>query len=228
VADEPITPDFYRYRWRPIVAAHLHRHEVTVQWVDGVHLDCHALWLAENADGVGLDPVTRESVIDPGELPDPGDLVAADVDDRGALVLGWRSGTVSVVHPGWLRHIADGNADPQAYIPTERTWTAADLAEPPTFDGSRILEQPEVLADWLDAMVRFGLARLRTSPRSSARSGDRTSGTSSASPPIWSRTAPRTPASTWASTPTCQRGRPHRVSSSCTVWRTPSAAAGRA
>jgi gamma-butyrobetaine dioxygenase len=43
-------------------------------------------------------------------------------------------------------------------------WTADDFSEPPTIDGSRILEADDVLEHWLSLLVQFGLCRLADTP----------------------------------------------------------------
>lgn len=159
------TPDFYTYEWLPLSEVSLDGDGwVTCVWPDGTQSRCYALWLAENTAGMGLDPVTRESMIDPGDLPEPADLLTATRTDDGALELTWRSGQVTHAHPGWLRHIADGEASPAATLPDMQPWTAADFTEPPTVDGSNVLNDHGVLHEWLTLMRRFGLARLANTP----------------------------------------------------------------
>lgn len=148
---------------------------VTVAWADGVELACYALWLAESCDGLGLDPVTRESTLDPADLPAPEALAAAEVAADGRLVLRWRLAgpagpeTVTEVHPGWLRHVADGRHQPHAALPAPEPWTAAGLGgEPPSLDGSAILDDDRVLVAWLHQLIRWGLGRLRNTPTTEA------------------------------------------------------------
>jgi gamma-butyrobetaine dioxygenase len=160
----PLTPDFYEYEWSPLVAARLVDGTVTVDWADGATLECYSLWLAENAPGLGVEPQSREGMIDPADLPQASDLLDAAVGPDGDLVLIWSGDLVARVHPGWLRHVADGAHRPDSYLPARETWTATDLPEPPTIDGSRVLDDPGVLAEWLTTLVRYGLARLRDTP----------------------------------------------------------------
>jgi gamma-butyrobetaine dioxygenase len=161
----PITPDFIAHPWMPLVSAEvLGDGFVRVAWRDGRTFDAYSLWLAENADGYGLEPSSRESMLEPLDLPEPSDLCAADVDDDGALRVQWSSGHVARIHPGWLRHAADGSFLPDALLPQRIVWTAASLAEPPTFDGRAVLDDPKVFEQWLTAMVSYGLARLADTP----------------------------------------------------------------
>ena len=165
-----MTPDFYSYSWTPLMSADLAHGFVNVTWADGVTLPAYSLWLAENTHGMGLEPGSREGMIDPADLPAADDLVTANVDREGALELGWRSGVTTRVHPGWLRHVADGRHRPGAYLPEHEMWrsdelaTPPSLAEPPSIDGSHVLDDVDVLTEWLTLMVRFGLARLRNTP----------------------------------------------------------------
>ena len=105
----------------------------------------YSLWLAENVDGYGLEPRTHESMLEPRDLPAPGDLVDASVDADGALVLAWANGKRGRAHPGWLRHVAEGGHLPAAVLPEPTMWTGADFAEPPTLDGGAVLHDDAVL-----------------------------------------------------------------------------------
>ena len=116
-AGAPLTPDFYEYEWSPLVAARLADGTVTVEWADGATLECYSLWLAENAPGLGVEPRSREGMIDPADLPPASDLLDAAVGPDGDLVLSWSGGLVARVHPGWLRHVADGAHRPGSYLP---------------------------------------------------------------------------------------------------------------
>jgi gamma-butyrobetaine dioxygenase len=154
---EVLTPDFDSYWWIPITEVDSDVPMVRVHWPDGVSIDCFALWLFENT--VAIDPITRESMIDPGSLPDASVLVDADLD-QGALRLTWRDGQVSTVHPGWLRSVAEGHHVPGA-VAELVTWDAS-IGEPPTFDGSEVLRDDAALEAWVAALVSHGLARLRS------------------------------------------------------------------
>ena len=160
----PMTPDFYSYVWAPLSTATLADGFVTVEWADGATLQAYALWLAENTHGMGLEPGSREGMIDPADLPAATDLVDATVAADGALELSWQSGVTTRVHPGWLRHVADGRHRPESYLPEHEMWRSSAYPEPPTVDGTHVLDDIEVLTEWLTLMVRYGLARLRNTP----------------------------------------------------------------
>ena len=155
------TPDFNTYVWTPIERVTGELPMVRVHWADGVELDCYALWLFENT--LAIDRITRESTVDPFDLPDPSVLAHAHVGPEGALVVVWADGTESQAHPGWLRSIADADHVPDAVFGTPTVWTAA-IEEPPTFDGGAVLDDDAVLEEWLTALVTHGLARLRRTP----------------------------------------------------------------
>ncbi len=158
----PITPDFAAHAWAALGAVAFEPPNVRLRWPDGTALDAHALWLYECTRAI--DPATREATVDPGSLPGESFLVDAGLADDGSLVLQWVDGEASRVHPGWLRHVADGAHLPHAAIGTAQTWTAADFVEPPSFDGSNVLGDPAVFEEWLATLCTVGLARLRGTP----------------------------------------------------------------
>lgn len=160
---EPITPDFYQYAPAPLATATLSNESVTLGWADGVNLNAHPLWLAENTLGLGLEPKTREGMIDPSDLPPTNALTAVAVTADGHLELSWAigSGIVTLANSGWLRHVADVRHLPGSYLPEQQLWTAADFAEPPSVDGANILDDDDAFHEWLMLMARYGLGRLR-------------------------------------------------------------------
>jgi gamma-butyrobetaine dioxygenase len=160
----PKTPDFIDHGWCALSSAALHDGFVTVAWPDGARFDAYSLWLAENADGYGLEPKVRESTIEPRDLPVSADLRTVAVDGDGALVLDWAGRPPIRVHPGWLRYVADGRHLPASPLPPITTWTADTFTEPPTLDGSDILDDPGVMEAWLTALAQYGLCRLAGTP----------------------------------------------------------------
>lgn len=162
----PLTPDFIPHSWRPLADATLISETgfVRVTWPDGHSFDAYSLWLAENADGYGLEPSSRESTLEPRDLPSPSALVSCSVDADGCLLLEWQDARVTRVHPGWLRHVADDKHLPSSALPQQTTWTATDFAEPPTMDGAHILDDDGVLEEWISTMVKYGICRLVNTP----------------------------------------------------------------
>ena len=57
---QPLTPDFITHQWQPIESATLEDGFIRVTWLDGLSFDAYSLWLAENAEGYGLEPLSRE------------------------------------------------------------------------------------------------------------------------------------------------------------------------
>jgi gamma-butyrobetaine dioxygenase len=156
----PRTPDFHDHEWTPLAAAELVDGFVRLTWGDGAQFDAYGLWLAENADGYGLEPTVRESKLEPCDLPGPEALTRARVDGDGALVLDWSDGRCGRLHPGWLRYVADGRLLPDAALPRPTVWSTSDFTEPPTVDGSSVLDDDEVLEEWLALLVEYGICRL--------------------------------------------------------------------
>ena len=70
LARELPTPDYYSYPWSALASASLTAHgTAALTWPDGTTLECHPVWLRENAPGPGgIDPVTRECDLDPAHL----------------------------------------------------------------------------------------------------------------------------------------------------------------
>jgi len=163
-SNAPRTPDFIDHRWDPLASAAVRDGFVTVRWPDGVEFAAYSLWLAENADGYGLEPTVRESALEPTDLPADSALVSASVDHDGALVVDWEHRRGVRIHPGWLRYVADRRHLPESAMPPITRWTADDFDEPPTIDGSGVLDDESVLERWLTELVRHGICRLANTP----------------------------------------------------------------
>jgi gamma-butyrobetaine dioxygenase len=164
----PGTPDFDTYPvTETIAAAKTDGDVVTVSWSDGLESRYHAQWLRENAaDPETINPLTRESTYDLVAAPDDLRAASVNVDTAGALAVRFEpEGHETAFHPGWLRAHDYSNGPASAIDPVApQVWTAADHTEPPSFDGAAILTDDAVLNDWLTALARFGLARLRDVP----------------------------------------------------------------
>ncbi len=160
----PRTPDFIDHPWEPLASAEVHDGFVALTWPDGTTFEAYSLWLAENADGYGLEPTVRESTLEPTDLPDAAALVSASVDHDGALLIDWNNRSGVRVHPGWLRHVADRRHLPASALPIAAPWTAADFDEPPTIEGSSILGDDAVMEQWLAGLVQHGICRLEHTP----------------------------------------------------------------
>jgi len=168
--DLPPTPDFDSYPVPADVveaAVEAEGSQLRVVWSDGRVSRYHAIWLRDNAtDKENLNLDTREQRSDITALPEGIAITAARVEPCGALALRWNVGSVvSRFHPGWL-YVNDysNGAAKVAVDVAPLLWDAETLPEPSTFDGARILEDDVVLEDWLKAVCRQGIARLRNVP----------------------------------------------------------------
>ncbi len=159
-----LTPDFYSYPQTELASAELDGDWVQLGWPDGLTLRAHRFWLTENTPGRGFDRTSRESIIDPSAIADQSRLSFADVSKDGSLHLTWVDGEQAMLHPGWLRHVADGKHRPGSYLPTRQQWDTSVISEPPTTNGSRVLEDSAVMYHWLSDLARYGVARMTQTP----------------------------------------------------------------
>jgi len=162
MSKNPLTPDFISHEWQPIISASLSEGFVKVEWADGLSFNAYCLWLAENADGYGLEPLSRESMLEPRLLPDPQALTACSVGPNGELHIKWQDGRENAIHPGWLRYVAEGRLKPDSSLPQFRSWDTKDLIEPPTVSYSDF-DDPK-FKQWLALLIRYGIARLTDTP----------------------------------------------------------------
>ena len=134
------TPDFYDYAWLPAASVHVVGRFVRVAWSDGTTLDAFDWWLRENAvDAGGVDLATREHLLDPANVAEELRIGSAELTVDGALAVTFEpDGAKAQFHPGWLRHVADGNHRAQSWLPTATSWMPTTFSEPPTFDLSLI------------------------------------------------------------------------------------------
>lgn len=157
------TPDFYSYPWVGLDSAAVDDDFVCLVWSDGTKYRAYKLWLRENAvDAGGVDLATREGLMDPAHHSEITSVESVSVDENGALRVRWSpNGVDTVYHPGWLRHVAQNQHLPSSWLPTPIVWTAAELPEPPTHDGTFAFSDPEVLRAWGNDLMAYGIARLR-------------------------------------------------------------------
>ena len=156
----PLTPDFYRYEWHPLSGVRLDGEFVVAGWADGAELHCYRWWLAEQRE---FEPSSREGLLEPCDLGDHWQVADAWVEADGALAVRWvHDSVVSRYHPGWLRHIADGQFRPQSFLPDPIPWDSSVLPEPVTYDGPTVLADPETFRQWLNDLAAYGLTRLRS------------------------------------------------------------------
>jgi len=160
------TPDFYDYPWHVPESVEIRERVLRITWADGVVFDAFDLWLLENAVGAGgVDPATREGLIDPALLELDARLTSAEIDEFGAVHAGFTCQAAPArFNPGWLRHVAEGLHRPASWLPQPQPWTAVELSEPPTHDGPAVLTDDAAFAGFMNDLVQFGLARLRELP----------------------------------------------------------------
>lgn len=166
MTDAPLlTPDFdsWPITRRPTAAA-IVGGDVVVTWPDGTASRFDVWWLIDNSPmPEHVNRTTREPTLDLSTLPDDFHATAAHVEASGAVFVEWSHGIApSRYHPGWLAaHAYDGGGFDADDRPVPVTWDAATMAEPPSFDGSRILEDDATLEAWLTAVAVYGFGRLR-------------------------------------------------------------------
>ena len=151
-----LAPDFYHYSSAPIAAVTEGDDALVVSWSDGRQLSCHRFWLRENTLGHGgIDPATREGIMDPAELSDSMQISAFELSDSGDLCVIWSpegadESVISTYHSGWLRHIAEGQHLPESWVPAPEAWTAATLPAPPRRNADAVLKDDDALCDMLN------------------------------------------------------------------------------
>ena len=154
----PLTPDFYRYEWHSLGSVRLDGEFVVVEWADGAELRCFRWWLAEQRD---YEISSREGLLEPRDLGDHMRVEDAWIESDGALAVRWaHDGAVSRHHPGWLRHIADGQYRPESFLPPPIPWDSSILPAPVGYHGPTVLADPETFRLWLNDLVAYGLTRL--------------------------------------------------------------------
>ena len=160
-ADCP-TPDYYTYPWAALASASLTASgTAALGWPDGTTLECHPMWLRENAPGAGgIDPVTRECELDPAHIDAHLFLGRIELDGGALDVTFEPEHRDARFHPGWLRHVADQMHRPFAVIPAPVPWTAVEHSEPVAHDGPAVLLDDDALAAALSDLARYGLVRL--------------------------------------------------------------------
>ena len=154
----PLTPDFYRYEWHSLSGVRLDGEFVVAEWADGAELRCFRWWLAEQRD---YEISSREGLLEPRDLGDHMRVEDAWIESDGALAVRWaHDGAVSRHHPGWLRHIADGQYRPESFLPPPIPWDSSILPAPVGYHGPTVLADPETFRLWLNDLIAYGLTRL--------------------------------------------------------------------
>lgn len=165
-SDGVAVPDFYHYAKAPLATVQHQGDFLELAWPDGQRLRCHRYWLRENAMGVGgIDPATREGLLDPGELTEAMVMASVELTDVGDLSILWQpDGQRCVYHGGWLRHIAEGQHLPQSWLPRPRPWRAETRTGPPRRVALPVLEDDHALCDVLNDLIETGVCVLEQAP----------------------------------------------------------------
>lgn len=160
----PLTPDFDVWPIRCSVQDVSHSEDaMSVTWSDGSQSQHHALLLRENStDPITTHPKAREMAIGPEEIPEDLCIKAVALQVSGAVWVEFSDGLQTEYHPGWLHGSAWFGEEPSVDL---TLWTAKEQPEPPTFDGPMALADQKVFLSWLEALQRFGVARLRGLPQ---------------------------------------------------------------
>jgi gamma-butyrobetaine dioxygenase len=159
-----LTPDFDSFPIdQTIAAAGVRPTHVDVVWSDGRRTPFHHIWLRDNCScPVCVHQVTKEQMFELVTVPADARPASAIVDAEGALVVTWSEDShVSRFHPGWLRHHAYDNASRSERTATRTTWDSSTFDAPPTFDALAVLTEDDALYEWLSALARYGVSRVR-------------------------------------------------------------------
>jgi len=159
-------PDFYHYAPAPLSSVDHHGDFLELHWADGQQLRCHRYWLRENAMGLGgIDPATREGLLDPAELNEAMIMAAAELTDSGDLSILWQPDNCRCdYHGGWLRHVAEGQHRPESWLPHPRPWRAETRLAPPRRQTAAALEDDGALCDVLNDLIEHGVCLLEQAP----------------------------------------------------------------
>lgn len=156
----PWTPDFDVYDLEhKIVTADVVATGVELTWSDGQRSVHNNFLLRENSpDDQTVHPLSREMLISPLDLADDLRAISTSIDKDGALMVQWSDNHQSRFHPGWLRDHAW--IEKPEKIVSRVLWKAADMPDPPTFDGKAALDDDQILLAWLEALRDVGVSRL--------------------------------------------------------------------
>jgi gamma-butyrobetaine dioxygenase len=137
---------------------------VALAWADGRQARFHAVWLRDNA----LDPATRapgngQRLISVLDVP-AGTRIASLRLERDGIEVTFAPRHVATFPSGWLAariYDRDAPSIPGWTGPDIVRWDAASLPVVPGADLATLRADRAALRDWLAAMRRFGVARVR-------------------------------------------------------------------
>ncbi len=167
-ADAAQTPDFDTYPLaESIRTATSDGRILTLEWSDGLTSRYHAIWLRMNTcDPETFNLDTREILLSPIDLPGRISIDTCGLRSDGAVAVRFApEGHDACFDAAWLRlhDYSNGGRTDDAAV-AKVFWTTEDCAEPPTFDGTDILDNADTFTAFLTAVASHGLARLRGTP----------------------------------------------------------------
>jgi [2-(trimethylamino)ethyl]phosphonate dioxygenase len=136
-----------------------------IVWDDGESDRFHAVWLRDNAlDAKTRSPTNGQRLITVLDIAEELVIAAATIDGRGDLTLVFRpDGDETIFPAAWLRAHSYDRASPR-----ERGWIGPEIdlwdhtlqACAPAGAYPRLRQDRRALADWLEAVRRYGFAIL--------------------------------------------------------------------
>ena len=95
------------------------------------------------------------------------------IEADGSLTIRWADDEhLSRFHAGWLRahcYSEEARAERGRAI---ATWDSSTFDAPPTFDGPSVMSDDAALYDWLTALAKYGISRVRNVPCTQDAVGD--------------------------------------------------------
>jgi len=167
-ATEVLTPDFDSYRVaETVTGVRSDGRILTLDWSDGRVSRYHAVWLRNNAcDPATFNLDTREIALSPLDLPEHIGIDTCTLAPDGTVAVRFTpEGHDARFDAAWLRLHDYSNGGRTDDAAVEKVfWTTAECPEPPSFDGSDILDDADTFTAFLTAVASHGLARLRGTP----------------------------------------------------------------
>lgn len=132
-------------------------------WSDGAHDVFHALWLRDNCVCPACrHPGNGQKLFDITSLAADVTLAEAATDAAGNLVVHFApDGHRSLYTPAWLR---DHSYTAASATPRRTLWDASLTTRVPDADYDDLRSHPAMLAEWMQAVHEYGLARVHGVP----------------------------------------------------------------
>lgn len=139
--------------------------QIRVRWADGRVSPFHHQWLRDNCPcGECVYSVTREQVLEIVDVDEHLSAVSAQID-QGFLSVQWRGGHHSQYDPGWLRaHAYDDESRAERRAMKPKAQLLDHTFKLPVFDYAAVMNDANVLLQWLLALRDSGLTQIRGVP----------------------------------------------------------------